>query len=120
MRVEGRDPFGKMLDKGVKDVSIEGRAIRILRMETVQPTAACQILYVTATPSQSVGEALELVRDVPVLTVTEQNEAGGAVRFVVENDRVRFDIDTEVARNHGLTVSSKLLSLARNVRPKRE
>lgn len=118
--IAGRDPFGRELDKGVRSFSIEGRPIRIVRMETVQAGVGCQILYVTATQAQSVAQAFDLVRNMPVLTVAEQGAAGAAVTFVVENDRVRFDIDTEVARSHGLVISSKLLSLARNVRPKRE
>jgi hypothetical protein len=37
---------------------------------------------------------------------------------VVKDNRVRFDIDDEAAEQNALTVSSKLLSLALNVKRK--
>jgi hypothetical protein len=40
---------------------------------------------------------------------------GGIIALVVEGRKVRFDIDMDVARTAGLTVSSKLLALSRLV-----
>jgi hypothetical protein len=54
-----------------------------------------------------------------VLTVTDESlgrETGGVITFAVRDNRVRFRIDTAAAAQNGLTVSSKLLSLALNVR----
>src|SRR5262249_34998005 len=115
--VAGHDPFGADLDRGVKDLSVDGRTVRVQRMEAGQAGMYCQIPSVTGTQSQSVQQALDLVRDRPVLTVTEKTGPGSVIQFVVDNNRVRFDIDTDAARSHGLVVSSKLLNLARAVRP---
>jgi hypothetical protein len=117
--VAGHDPFGVELDNGVKDLTVDGRTIRIQRLDAVQPGTSCQILYVAGSPTQSVQQALDLVHDRPVLTVTEKAGIGSVIQFVIDNNRVRFDIDTDAAKAHGLVVSSKLLSLARVVRPSR-
>jgi hypothetical protein len=42
--------------------------------------------------------------------------ARGIIEFVIENNRVRFNIDDQAAAANGLVISSQLLNLARNVR----
>ena len=53
-----------------------------------------------------------------VLTVGDGERfvrGGGMVAFIIENRRVRFDINPSAAAGAGLKISSKLLSLARHV-----
>ena len=79
----------------------------------------CHILFVGRTEAARVGVMLAATSDRPVLTVGETPgflEKGGAVLFDVENHRVRFDINPGAATRVGLTVSSKLLRVARHVR----
>ena len=40
-----------------------------------------------------------------------------AHKFVIEQNKVRFEINDEVARRAGLRISSKLMRLAKVVRP---
>ena len=40
---------------------------------------------------------------------------GGMIAFVIENRRVRFEINRTVAENAGFKISSKLLSVAKAV-----
>ena len=54
-----------------------------------------------------------------VLTIGEGDDfatRGGVIGLLVENRKVRFDVDTTAAQSAGLRVSSKLLALTRNVR----
>ena len=54
-----------------------------------------------------------------MLTVTDKDRGGGGVvQFVNLNGRIRFEIDLAAAARNGLAISSKLLGLALNVRPK--
>ena len=55
-----------------------------------------------------------------MLTVGEWpqfTENGGMINFVLENNKIRFQINDQAARGAGLKISSKLLNLA--VRPGR-
>jgi hypothetical protein len=56
----------------------------------------------------------------PLLVVTSQAAEGhkGIINFVIRDDRVRFEIDDAEAARRGLTISSKLLSLAVSVKPR--
>ena len=62
---------------------------------------------------------LALTDDRPVLTVTEEDQDAqvvSAINFVVVDHKVRFDIQLPTAERNGLRLSSRLLSVARNVR----
>ncbi|MGZ8186959.1 MAG: YfiR family protein [Methylobacter sp.] len=54
-----------------------------------------------------------------MLTVTDagDSEPGAAIiNFVIADSRVRFTINDEAAAQNGLVISSKLMSLALNVK----
>jgi len=53
-----------------------------------------------------------------VLTVGEMPhfvQCGGAVNFILEGNKVRFEINTDAAARARLKLSSKLLALTRSV-----
>jgi len=111
----GQDPFGRELDTLLTDRTVGGRHIRLKRAETVAALGRCDVLFVARSLESEVHPILEQLSGRPVLTVsdmTEFGENGGMVTFYLEGDRVRFDINQEAALKAGLTVSSRLLSLA--------
>jgi hypothetical protein len=116
--VVGADPFGPVLDRAVANQSVDGRAIVIRRMAKADRKSACKILYAGGPPA-AVREALQAVDGAPVLTVTDSPATPGIVDFVIDQGRVRFRLDDQAAAQNGLTISSKLLSLAVSVRPRK-
>ena len=42
-------------------------------------------------------------------------DCGGVINFVLENDRVQFEVNRKAAEQAGLKISSKLLSVAKLV-----
>jgi hypothetical protein len=86
-----------------------------MRLERVERGAPCQILFAAPSRRQPPAEALDKVRGEPVLTVTDEAgdpSARGMIDFVLRDGRVRFRIDPRTAERSGLSISSKLLSLA--------
>jgi hypothetical protein len=119
--VAGEDPFGSTLDTSVAGQRIAGHPIAIRRLRVVDRNSGCRILYVGGTDQQRIAQALDAVRGTPVVTVTDSArgaDAGGIIHFVVKDNRVRFTIDDQAASLNGLTISSKLFSLALSVRPR--
>lgn len=120
--VAGEDPFGSALETNVAGQRIAGRPIAIQRLKVVDRNSGCRILYVGGTDQQHVAQALDAVRGSPVLTVTDAargSDGIGIVHFVVKDNRVRFTIDDQAAALNGLTISSKLISLALSVRSRK-
>jgi hypothetical protein len=115
--VVGQDPFGATLDQAIYGQRIAGRPIALYRLAA--PGARCHIAFIGGS-EQFVAQTLDALRGSPVLTVTDAGAptARGIINFAIVGRHVRFDIDEEAAARNGLTISSKLLSLARSVRPR--
>jgi hypothetical protein len=116
--IAGGDPFGPTLEKVASGESVNGRSVVVRRVKTVEQDAGCHILYIGATEAQRSAQIMEAVRGSNVLTVSDSGGAGavGIIDFVIVNNRVRFNIDDEAAAQNGLVISSKLMSLALNVK----
>jgi hypothetical protein len=107
-----------MLDRVVAGQRVEGRPITVRRMARALATSGCQIMYVGGSGGQSVKSTLRVMQGAPVLTVTDDPAATGVISFAVEGGRVRFLVDDQQASEDGLSISSKLLSLALSVKPR--
>jgi hypothetical protein len=114
--VAGADPLAFELVRMVAGRTIDKRPVAVRRVRRGDSLDGLHILFIG---SEWRGDLLKLVQGRPVLSVTE-NDPGStqesAVNFVVENNRVRFDISLEAAQKNGLKLSALLLSAARQVR----
>lgn len=116
--VVGDDPLGAVLDRAVSGQAVAGRNITVRRFVAVTGNPGCAVMYAAGSDAQPVAATLATMRGMPVLTVTDgatDPAAKGIINFVIEDDRVRFEIDNSAAVASGLTISSKLLSLAVHV-----
>jgi hypothetical protein len=115
--VLGTDPFAGILDDIARTKQIEGRPIVIRRFPSVEKLGPCHILFVSASLSAAEkAAAIKKTQGTPVLVVGDDPEFanhGGVIGFFLEQNRVRFAINTEVAKLGQLRISSKLLSLAK-------
>ena len=113
--VLGDDPFGVNLDKAASGARSGDRPIVVRRLSEPD-SATCQLLFVAGGDPAAAGAALDAMKGRAVITVTDTNAAPrGVISFVVVGNRVRFDIDDSLAAQGGISISSKLLSLARTV-----
>ncbi len=117
--IQGKDPFGALVDRAVAGQKIDGRPVVVRRMTKVDAASGCQIAYIGGSEAQPEANALREIGRAPVLTVTDQERGSGApgdVHLVLLDGRVRFVIDNGQAQQQGLAISSKLLALAVKVK----
>ncbi|MEI9903755.1 MAG: YfiR family protein [Asticcacaulis sp.] len=117
--IVGDDPFGAQLDRAVAGQSLDSRPFQIVRLDTITAQAPCAVAFLGGSRKQSITSALQAVHGAPILTVTDESDPPGIIAFEMQDDRVRFRIDQQAANDGGLTISSKLLSLALSVRTQR-
>jgi hypothetical protein len=112
----GKDPFGRTIDELVQGEVANGRKLLVRRMSQLPAPQACQVAFAEG-PAKQVTKTLTGLGQ-GVLTVGEGDDFvrdGGIIAFVIENRRVRFDINQTAAENAALKLSSKLLSVARSI-----
>lgn len=114
----GRDPFGVVLDRILAHEKIDGRALAVVRLANIQSAKSCSILFFADSEATHVEQDLSAIGGAPVLTVSELPgfaSRGGMIQFVLDHDRVRFEVNLNAARKSGLTLSSQLLKVALEV-----
>jgi hypothetical protein len=112
----GKDPFGRIIDDLVQDEGANGRKLIVRRMSQPPAPQACQVVFAEGS-TKEVSKTLSALGP-GVLMVGEGGSFlrdGGMIAFVIENRRVRFDINQTAAENAALKLSSKLLNVARSI-----
>jgi YfiR/HmsC-like len=114
----GDDPFQGALETSVAGKAIDTRVLRVRHLKQPEEMHTCQILFLGNEQSKRIPALLAALRNTPVLTVGETAgflESGGMVRFLLQDNKVRFGINLTVAESAGLKISSRLLVLAQTV-----
>jgi len=117
--IVGEDPFGGALDEVLRRKSANGHPIQLRRLRWSDALTSCQIVFISASEEEHLPEILESLANRNVLTVSDIDRfslRGGVIELLMVGNRVRFDINRTAALAAGLTISSKLLSVARAVR----
>jgi hypothetical protein len=116
--VVGDDPFGSALDQLNGNLA-NGRRLRIRRLRWNEDLRSCQILFISSSERRHLGKIMDNIRGTSVLTIgdiPQFNQAGGIIKFVIQDDKVRFEINAGAAGQARLKISSKLLALSKGGR----
>jgi hypothetical protein len=112
----GDSPIGGELAQLIEGKSVLGRELQVKRFQASDNLRACNILFISESEKKHLLPILAELCGSTVLTVADMDKfvgSGGMVQFVVEDARVRLDIDVAATSHARLKISSKLLSLAR-------
>ena len=115
--VLGRDPFGGAL-AGLEGRQVNGHEMRLRQIEGVDQAGDCHLVFISDSEERRLGLLLRGLAGKGVLSVSDTDgfaEAGGNIGLLVEDGRVRFDINHSALQRDGLRASSQLLRLGRNV-----
>lgn len=117
--VLGQDPFGPRLDTTLAGETLDGKQLAVKRISAVQDAGGCRILFISSTEENHLKEILTALDESSILTVSDMpafSRRGGMIQFVLEGDKVRFEINLTKAESAKLTLSSELLKVATTVR----
>jgi hypothetical protein len=117
--VLGDDSFASTLETTIAGESISGKKVLVKRVPKSQDAEGCRILFISSSQQSRLKEILAELDNTSVLTVSDMLEftrRGGMIQFVVEANRVRFEVNLSGAEHAGLTLSSQLLKVAIDVK----
>jgi hypothetical protein len=118
--VVGKNPFGARLKDIVSGEKVNGHDVTVQYYDDAQDIGACHILFINLSESHKREEVLALVKGRNILTVSDAQEfpaEGGMIRLFTRDNKIRFEVNLEASRAAGLTISSKLLRLAKIFTP---
>jgi hypothetical protein len=131
----GKDPFGNAFapvkdkeDKGrkvlikrfkpIEELKKSGEKNRSLLEREIESLRKCHLLFICSSEEKSIKEIINLVKDHSVLTIGDMQgflESGGIINFIMEEKKVRFEINMTAAKRARLEIRSQLLRLAKRV-----
>src|SRR5688572_226835 len=116
--VLGEKPLAQQLAAVVAGRNVNGRPIEVRPVRTAAEARATQLLFVSAAEESRYAAMRDELAESPVLTVgeTPSFSVTGAIGFVQEGEKLRFEINVDIAERSHLKISSQLQKLAAAVR----
>ena len=114
----GADPFHGSLDAALSGKTVGARSLRVMHYRQLQEIRGCQVLFIGEREQKLVPSLLTSLKGIPALTVGESQDFvqdGGMIGFLLEENKIRFEINLDAAEHARLKVSSRLLALAKRV-----
>jgi YfiR/HmsC-like len=116
--VLGHDPFGQELRNIATEKTVNGRKLQVDDVVDLQLAKSCHILFIASSEKAQLKRIFESLEGSDVLTVGDTEgfaQRGGAINFLLDDNRVQFEVNHKAAEQAGLKVSSKLLNVAKFV-----
>jgi YfiR/HmsC-like len=120
--VVGDDPFGVSLDNITADEKVDGRPVRVVRLQKSEiektDSRQCAIAYLSISEEKRMEPDLAAFQDSDTLTVSDAPDflkRGGMIQFLLASNHVRFSVDLDPVRRTHLNLSSELLRVAASV-----
>jgi len=102
----------------IQGKSVQGKDLQIKTITNVGESGECKIIFLAISNTEQLQQALESIKGTSVLSVGDSSDFvdnGGIIGLFVENNKVRFDINSLAADDNGLKINSRLLELANRV-----
>jgi YfiR/HmsC-like len=118
--VIGQDPFGHVLDAYLAR-NVDTHPVQIVHIPNTADLSAardCHIAFISASEKGHFRDVIQNLHGTDTLLVGDAEgfaASGGTIEFILEDNHIRFAINTDSAERANLKVSSKLLALAKIV-----
>jgi hypothetical protein len=94
--VLGQDPFGQELRGITNEKIVNGHKLEVVQLVDLQLASTCHILFIAVSEKAQLKRILESLRGAFALTVGDSKgfaELGGIINFVLEDNRVQFEVN---------------------------
>lgn len=112
------DTLAGELERVTAGRRVQDRPVAVRRLRPAESPEGVHVLFIGEAQNARLAEVAAAVRGEPVLIVSESPSAtarGSMINFVVEENRIRFDVAVAPAEAGRLKISARLLAVARRV-----
>lgn len=116
--VMGSDAVADELAQMSSGRNINGRPVNVKKLNYGDPIKGLHILFIARTDQSRMAATLTAARGLPLLVVTETDHTSmpvGVINFVIDGEKVRFDVALRSAEVNNIKLSARLLTVARKV-----
>lgn len=95
-----------------------GKELVVSHLARITDVAQCQVLFIASSEARQLSTIMAAVKGSAILTIGDAEgfaRRGVIINFIIQNKKVRFEINAEAARQAGLKISSKLMKLSSTV-----
>jgi hypothetical protein len=123
-QVKGRNIVIKQFDE-IKKPNKLLKKNAFMWKEKISALKKCQVLFISIFEDEKPEIPVEILKAMKasgVLVIGEIPgflENGGIINFIMENKKVRFEINAEAAEHNGLKISAQLLKLSKRISTKK-
>jgi hypothetical protein len=115
--VLGTTAVADELDLYTREKKVGTQDIQVVRFKSVEEISACHILFVPFARSKQLPEISSAIQGdgKSILIISEKSGAlneGSAINFIIQEDKLKFELKCENANKQGIKVSSKLQEMA--------
>jgi hypothetical protein len=114
--VLGSDPFGPWLRHELGE-RVGTHPVEIRHPEEAEQARECHMVFISPSEEPRLAQVLLQLQTASVLSVGDIDNfcrEGGMVAFIMEGNKVRFDLNSGAAEKAGLGIDSKLKRVARS------
>lgn len=117
--VLGGDLLFKRLEQEIRGAT-SPRPVKVRQLDelALEEGAHCQVVFIGRAKKRQEAQWFKALKGKPILTVGESDLtiANGAImRFVIQNENVRFEVNLKAAAENQLTLSERVLAVASRV-----
>ncbi|HEX2966170.1 MAG TPA: YfiR family protein [Syntrophorhabdaceae bacterium] len=115
--ISGMDPFGSSLS-AISSKTAQNRKLEIKELGKSRDFKTCNIVFISSSEKESLPQLIDTLKNSPIVTIGDNTgfaQGGVMINLVMDDDRVKFEINTESARRARIVISSKLLKLAKTI-----
>lgn len=113
--IKGRKVTIKYFNGFSEQKSLEGKSATYPDLDDIK---GCDVIFVCPSEKNHIDNILNPIRNESILTIADTQgflEKGGIINFIIDKNKVKFDINTAGAKRAKLTLRAKLLRLAKRV-----
>jgi len=102
----------------VNGKALAGHPIDVVGVQSIEHLRSCHVLFISSSDERETRRIIDALREATVLTVGGMKgfvASGGIINFVLDEERVQFEINHRAATRAGLRISSRLLGVAKRV-----
>lgn len=111
----GEDPFEGNMEL-LRGKPVKNRAVTVKHIKAVHQATDCHVLYISPSEKENITQILKETEGRSLITIGDTEgfaQQGVIINFFLEQDMVRFEINTNAAKAAKIQISSKLLKLAK-------